>query len=184
MSAPQETTPKKPKRNVMLALGAKGLGGPPVQDSPTGGGPAKPPAPETPPQEETEEEREQRESRERAEREAQEQATRDREERERLDREKLQRQPQPPQPAPEVAEERRGRGRPKTAEPRRGRSFRATDDEYNVVYTALDKLFTMLPPSQARRIEPSAIIRACLRIGAEQPARVLDEIEQHNDFTP
>lgn len=91
----------------------------------------------------------------------------------------------PAAPAPQAeAPERRGPGRPKTLEgARRGRSFRASDAEYQAVYDTLDALFTKVPPSIARRIEPSAIVRAALRLARQNPELVLKEIQEHNDFT-
>ncbi len=165
--------PAKAKRKVGVAAAL------------AGGGLGKP----TPPPEVSEEEkgrlaaeereRRDREERERHEREERERQERDeRERRDREERERLAAEPAPP------TEQRRGPGRPKTLEgARRGRSFRASDPEYQAVYDTLDALFTKVPPSVARRIEPSAIVRAALRIAKQNPDLVLKEIQEQNDFT-
>jgi hypothetical protein len=96
--------------------------------------------------------------------------------------------PTAPQAAAEstTEPERRGRGRRKIEgrDARTGRSFRATDEEYGVVYDTLDLLFERASPSERRKIEASAIIRAALRIAKQEPDRVLEEIREHNDFNP
>lgn len=208
MSAPDNTTPPaktgRRKSNVAAALAGGGLGKAPAGETEEervareAAEERERIAQETREREEREaEERRATEERERVARETRERVareTREREEREAEERRAAEERDRVAAAAPAAAggagspaapaPERRGPGRPKTLEgARRGRSFRASDTEYNAVYDTLEALFSKLPASQARRIEPSAIVRACLRIGRQHPDLVLKEIQEHNDFT-